>query len=70
MRLCRDIPQAASRIKTGSLNLTTASQLQTFFEKKKRKDREEEKTFVKKNLVLGACLRRHDKNTYRNDKKM
>ena len=43
MRLCRDIPQAASKIKTGSLNLTTASQLQTFFEKKKRKDRKEEK---------------------------
>ena len=60
MRLCRDIPQATSKIKTGSLNLTTASQLQTFFEKKKRKDREEEKTFVKKNLVLDACLRRHD----------
>ena len=60
MRLCRDIPQAVSKIKTGSLNLTTASQLQTFFEKKKRKDREEEKTFVKKNLVLDACLRRHD----------
>ena len=60
MRLCRDIPQAVSKIKTGSLNLTTASQLQTFFEKKKRKDREEEKIFVKKNLVLDACLRRHD----------
>ena len=60
MRLCRDIPQAVSKIKTGSLNLTTASQLQTFFEKKKRKDRKEEKTFVKKNLVLDACLRRHD----------
>ena len=60
MRLCRDIPQAASKIKTGSLNLTTASQLQTFFEKKKRKDREETKTFVKKNLVLEDCLRRHD----------
>ena len=60
MRLCRDIPQAVSKIKTGSLNLTTASQLQTFFEKKKRKDREEEKTFVKKNLVLDACLHRHD----------
>ena len=60
MRLCRDIPQATAKIKTGSLNLTTASQLQTFFEKKKRKDREEEKTFVKKNLVLDACLRRHD----------
>ena len=60
MRLCRDIPQAVSKIKTGSLNLTTASQLQTFFEKKKRKDRDAEKTFVKKNLVLDACLRRND----------
>ena len=39
MRLCRDIPQATLKIKTGSLNLTTASQLQTFFEKKKRKDK-------------------------------
>ena len=45
MRLCRNIPQAISKIKTGSLSLTTASQLQTFFEK---------------NLVLDACLRRHD----------
>ena len=61
MRLCRDIPQAVSKIKTGSLNLTTASQLQTFFEKKKRKDREEEKIFVKKNLVLDSCLRRNDR---------
>ena len=43
MRLCRDIPQATAKIKTGSLNLTTASQLQTFFEKKKRKDKEKEK---------------------------
>ena len=41
MRLCRDIPQATSKIKTGSLNLTTASQLQTFFEKKKRKDKKQ-----------------------------
>ena len=39
MRLCRDIPQATSKIKTGSLNLTAASQLQNFFEKKKRKDK-------------------------------
>ena len=41
MRLCRDIPQATSKIKTGNLNLTTASQLQTFFEKKKRKDKKQ-----------------------------
>ena len=41
MRLCRDIPQAKSKIETGSLNLTTASQLQTFFEKKKRKDKKQ-----------------------------
>ena len=50
MRLCRDIPQAVSKIKTGSLNLTTASQLQTFFEKKKRKDREAEKTLKTRSL--------------------
>ena len=41
MRLCRDIPQATLKIKTGNLNLTTASQLQTFFEKKKRKDKKQ-----------------------------
>ena len=51
MRLCRDIPQAVSKIKTGSLNLTTASQLQTFFEKKKRKDKEEEKTLKTSGLT-------------------
>ena len=46
MRLCRDIPQATPKIKSGSLNLTTASQLQTFFEKKRRKD----KTLKESNL--------------------
>ena len=47
MRLCRDIPQATSKIKTGNLNLTTASQLQTFFEKKKRKDKKQSLDTVK-----------------------
>ena len=56
MRLCRDIPQAESKIKTGSLNLTTASQLQTFFEKKKRKDKEEEKNLsIEKTSNLVYC---------------
>ena len=41
MRLCRDVPQVTSKIKTGSLNLTTASKLQTFFEKKKKKDKKQ-----------------------------
>ena len=31
MRLCRDIPQAASKIKTGSLNLTTCFPVTNFF---------------------------------------
>ena len=50
MRLCRDIPQATSKIKTGNLNLTTASQLQTFFEKKKRKEKIKNKFWIKQTI--------------------
>ena len=57
MRLCRDVPQATSKIKTGSLNLTTASKLQTFFEKKKRKDKIQtlDTTKMLKTGSLGKC---------------
>ena len=37
MKLCREIPETTSKLETGSLNLTTASQLQTFFEKQNKK---------------------------------
>lgn len=40
MKLCQDLPETASKIRTGNLNLTTVSQLQTFFEKQSRKAQE------------------------------
>ena len=37
MKLCKDIPETKNQIESGQLNLSTASQLQSFFEKQKRK---------------------------------
>ena len=39
MKLCQDIPEAKTQIESGQLNLSTASQLQNFFEKQKRKSK-------------------------------
>ena len=43
MKLCRDLPETASRLQSGRLSLSVASQLQVFFEKQDKKAREEEK---------------------------
>ena len=37
MKLCREVPEIVSKLKTGSLNLTTVSKLQTYFEKQDKK---------------------------------
>ena len=37
MKLCQDIPETKTQIESGQLTLSTASQLQNFFEKQKRK---------------------------------
>ncbi len=47
MKLCREIPETTSKLKTGSLNLTTASQLQTFFEKQNKKIKENQSSLLK-----------------------
>ena len=36
MKLCREFPETAFKIQNGNLNLTTASQLQSFFEKQNK----------------------------------
>ena len=43
MKLCRNLPKTASRLQSGSLSLSAASQLQVFFEKQDKKMREEVK---------------------------
>ena len=40
MQLCRDLPETASRLQSGRLSLSVASQLQVFFEKQDRKIKE------------------------------
>ena len=47
MKLCREVPETAVKLETGSLNLTTASQLQTFFEKQNRKIKENQSDLLK-----------------------
>ena len=37
MRLCRELPEAEGRLKSGSLSLCAASQLQSFFEREKKR---------------------------------
>ena len=46
MKLCKEVPEAQSKIKSGKLNISVASQLQTFFEKQNKKDKKE--SFVQK----------------------
>ena len=48
MRLCREMPETTIKIKTGDLNLTTVSQLQTFFEKQNKKVRKDPSDLFKK----------------------
>lgn len=43
MKLCRDMPETENRLQSGRLSLSTACQLQVFFEKQGRKVREREK---------------------------
>ena len=45
MKLCRAVPETASKISAGSLNLTTVSQLQTYFEKQDKKSKSGQKDF-------------------------
>ena len=42
MKLCRQFPETTGKLEEGELTLTSASQLQTFFEKKAKKDRQEQ----------------------------
>ena len=42
MKLCRQFPETTGKLKEGVLTLTSACQLQTFFEKKAKKDRQEQ----------------------------
>ena len=43
MKLCRDLPGTESRLQSGRLSLSVASQLQVFFEKQIKKAKEKEK---------------------------
>ena len=50
MRLCQDLPETASRLQSGRLSLSTASQLQVFFEKQDKKVKEELRELSKKSI--------------------
>ena len=41
MKLCRDVPETEDRLKSGRLSLSSACQLQAFFEKKHKKEKME-----------------------------
>ena len=50
MKLCREVPDTESRLKSGRLSLSSACQLQAFFEKQNKKAKEE-KTIQQKEVV-------------------
>ena len=62
MRLCRDLPEAEERLQSGRLSLSSASQLQNFFEKqkktglKKEKALEDSKSLKSESPVQGIFL--------------
>ena len=58
MKLCREIPETANRLKSGRLSLSSASQLQVFFEKQDKRIKEE----AKKALSLKSSEGRVSKN--------
>ena len=45
MKLCREVPEIVSKLKTGSLNLTTVSKLQAYFEKQDKKAKKSQTEF-------------------------
>ena len=45
MKLCREVPEIVSKLKTGSLNLTTVSKLQSYFEKQDKKSKKSQTEF-------------------------
>ena len=45
MKLCREVPEIVSKLKTGSLNLTTVSKLQAYFEKQDKKSKKSQTEF-------------------------
>ena len=79
MKLCCEVPETASKLKTGSLNLTTASKLQTYFEKQNKKAKKTQSELKLTNQKLDPCFRGGDETckgdeicksekTYKDDK--
>ena len=63
MKLCQEVPDTVSKLKAGSLNLTTVSKLQTYFEKQDKKAKKAKKAqteFNLKNQEVDLAFDRHD----------
>ena len=72
MKLCREIPETTSKLKTGNLNLTTVSQLQTFFEKQDKKAKKKQvdlnlQNTQKQKVQSNLSVRRSDSSPRRID---
>ena len=64
MKLCQDIPKTESRLQTGRLSLSTACQLQVFFEKQAKKAREQQKQSLSLKTSQGPVEKREEKKTF------
>ena len=67
MKLCREVPEIVSKLKTGSLNLTTVSKLQAYFEKQDKKAKKSQTEFNLTNQKTDTIFVGDDENCKSNN---
>jgi 5-methylcytosine-specific restriction endonuclease McrA len=68
MRLIKDIPEVENKILDGSLNLTSAAQVQSFFKNQKKMERSSQVTKVTKGAEVAKLSDKHDNKLNNIDK--
>ena len=67
MKLCREVPEIVSKLKVGSLNLTTVSKVQSYFEKQDKKAKKSQTEFNLTNQELDTIFVGDDENCKSNN---
>ena len=67
MKLCREVPEIVSKLKAGSLNLTTVSKLQAYFEKQDKKAKKSQTEFNLTNQEMDTIFVGGDENCKNNN---
>ena len=67
MKLCREVPEIVSKLKVGSLNLTTVSKVQSYFEKQDKKAKKSQTEFNLTNQEMDTIFVGDDENCKSNN---